>query len=321
MRIAFLAVALGAAACAPTISPQDVANRPQGLTKTARATMTPYFTATGTPRVAYDIGSGPVSQVATNVNGVWSAEMPGSEALPQGTPVDLEWSVTYTPLLLPAPGSVSEQQTFTVGAPPRVQIEQNQICMRQGELTTVGLNLQPGGLSAQVSLEVTPASLALPQVATVTVSSPQGNAVNVEGEQVGTGELRASAANYEPDEAAVRVIEPLSTANLVAPQNGASNVFFGNQPFPNASTVAVQLEWSPVPGSIGGSQRYRVHWREDNGAWTFTNSSVEDIVLSFQPGTEVSWKIQALFNNCPSGTGYGPESEVRTFTVWAPPQS
>lgn len=317
MRIAILAIAFGAAACAPTITPQEPLNLPQGLRKTARATVTPFFTATGTPRVTYDLGSGPVAQVATNVNGVWSAEMPGSEALTQGTPVELEWSVTYTPLLLPAPGTVTEQQTFTVGAPARVRIEQNQVCLRRGELASVPLNLQPGGLSAQVSLEVTPASLAVPQVATVTVSSPQGNAVNIEGQQVGTGAVRASAANFLPDEAAIRVIQPLAAASLVAPQNGASNVFFGSQPFPNASTVAVQLQWSPVPGSIGGSQRYRVHWRENNGPWTFTNSSAEDIVLSFQPGTEVSWKVQALFENCPTGTVYGPDSEVRTFTVWA----
>jgi hypothetical protein len=321
MRVFIALIALGAAACAPTITPHSVTNQPQGLTKTVNVRVTPYFTATGAPRATYDIGGGPVTRTAVNANGLWSAEMPGSEALAQGTPVAVEWSLTYTPLLLPAPGTVTEPQSFTVGAPPRVDIQANRVCMRRGDLAEVELALTPAPLTAQVSLEVTPASLAVPQVTPITVTSPPGNAVNLSGQQIGEGALRATAQNFQPDEVPVEVIAPLATPVLSVPQNGASDVFSGSQPNPNASTVFVQLEWNAVPGAISGSQKYRVHWSENGGPWTFTNASAEFVGLSFPPGTEVAWKISARFDACPSGTTLGPESEVRSFTVWSPPQS
>lgn len=330
MRFAAVASALiGLSACAPTITPHDALNRPEGLQKTVRAKVTPWFTSTGTPRVSYNIGSGPVTLTASNASGLWAAGMPGSQALSEGTPVTVEWSVSYTPLLLPAPGTVTKQQTFTVGPPPPLIVEPDRICVQEGDSIGVEVNLPTQGTAA-VSLSVLPTNLANLQTNNLTVTTPPGDTVDLTGRNVGNGNLTATASGFGSAEVPVRVIWTRVAPDLVLPSNGDTGVYAYNEPNANATGVSVALEWQEVPGAYGGNRKYEVSWRENGGVWNNAHIGSESLSLSFPPGTEVDWRVRASFEPCPPnvppGSGPvvvnpvdGPWSEVWSFSVWAAP--
>lgn len=244
----------------------------------------------------------------------YTAVLPGSETLPAGTQVNLTWTVDYDFAFVSNQTS-TRTQSFTIGS--AVSID-GTACVRQGSQAPVALSLAAGAPNASVALTVTPASLALPVPTTIPLTGG-GNSFNLTGSQLGEGTLTANAGALGSDEAPVRVIPALATATLLEPLDNASDVFYGNPPPPNASTVSVFLRWSAVPGATQtASGKYLVHWRENNGAWTFTNSNVEEIVLSLVPGTVVDWKITAGFEQCSGAPAMGPESQEFRFTVIDP---
>lgn len=244
----------------------------------------------------------------------YTAVLPGSETLPAGTQVNLTWTVDYDFAFVSNQTS-NRSQSFTIGSAVSIA---GSACVRQGSQAPVALSLSGGAPNASVALTVTPASLALPTPATIPLTSA-GNSFNLTGSQLGEGTLTADAGVLGSDEAPVRVIPALATATLLEPLDNATDVFFGNPPPPNASTVSVFLRWSAVPGATQtASGKYLVHWRENNGAWTFTNSNVEEIALSFTPGTVVDWKVTAGFEQCGGPAAMGPESQEFRFTVIDP---
>jgi hypothetical protein len=329
MRKSLLAgTAAALCSCAPVIELQPTTGLPAGYPKTLVATITPWFTAVGNERVTHNASGAQQTQAPTSTGSAYVLPLANSQNLPAGQVVDFTWRANYAPILFPfGAANVEESGSFTVGPAPSLRLDRGSYCTRQGEFAPVEVELNPApptGTSINVALSTNPASVALPQATPIAVG-PTGNTVNVNGIAVGDTTLTASAAGLPApatDTATVRVIEPIATPVLQEPLDGATGVFFGQQPSANAQNISVRLAWNEVPGAVSSSQRYIIEVVRLDGTFVLqTNSNAPDIVLSFARATTFRWKVRALFRDCPSGTVFGPFSAERTFTTFGEPGS
>lgn len=311
------AVVLGA--CAPVIETRPTTGLSEGYVKTLRAEITPWFTVVGNKRVVHDANGTDQTVTPVSVGALDEVVLPGSESLPEGRVVHHRWSVNYAPILFPFGASTVEaSDQFEVGPPARIAMDPDPVCVRLGSLAPVEVALAPApppGQTITIGLATNPASVTLPQTASLSVGQ-SGNSVNVQGIALGDATLIATAAPFVSETVDVEVIEALATTTLRRPVDGETDVFFGNNP-PQGPTVPVFLEWDEVPGAIGGSQRYDLVVESADGSqFINTNSSAESIALSLTPETEYRWRVRARFEACGGGTEFGPFSDEFTFTTF-----
>lgn len=306
-------------ACAPSIDVRPTARLQEGCPKTVSAEITPWFSIITSRRIVHDVSGQQITVNPTSAgNKIWSHTLLNSDGLPQGRQVNLSWEVDYRPLFFVGSGTTIKPGGFTVaprapcGPPPEIRLPTGTVCLRHGELKQVALTVTDASPPVNVSFTVEPASIATPAPAQVVVGA-SGNSINLEGVQIGNGSLTATATGFSPDTVAVRVIEPVASVVLLHPGNGETGVFMEPRPAATSPTVAVRMDWQAAPGA----DEYLIHYSENNGPFTSTNSVIPEIYLSFPPGTVVRWKVVALFDACPNESREGPVSEERVFTVLA----
>jgi hypothetical protein len=317
----------------PVIEVQPVKNLAAGLTKSVSVRIISHGLAIGPPMVSpppqvtykFNDTSTPTTEDANKVaSDLWDHELAQSEKLTEGQRVTVTWKVPLQ-RSFPVPfrdGLVTADNSFNVGQQAQIKLPTGGICVRQNETKEVHVQLEPSGSTANLSFTVDPANLAQlnPDHAEV---GPGANSIDVKGLHVNEGSLIAQSATLSAS-TNLRVIVPLATSQLVSPDHGATQVFFPPNPEPTHGTAIVQVRfvWSSVPNA----RDYSICAAQNNGNCTFNSTGadtsrtdgIQETFLSFPPRTIVRWKIKAMFDTCPAdGDGFGPESQERTFTVWA----
>lgn len=167
----------------------------------------------------------------------------------------------------------------------------------------------PGGLTAQVSLEVVPASLS-PSRRSPRSRCRRPRGLGKCGRRSTRSRRGCARLRKTMDRMTCLVIERMaapSLPSLNAPENGASGVFAGNTP--NAGVVIIPVEWNAVPSALSGIPE--ISHSPPGGRWQVDlHQQLRRVDRSQLPRPGAEFSSGPGSRTVHRDSSYGPESEV-----------